>query len=109
VGPARPTRGTQITPLKYQNSSKSVSYTIKPVAGVGMATRWAVVTRGIRIPLLVAVRSNMAELCGVFVPIPTFCCAKSGNWDRMRNTTNGSALTKKCFIEFLLMDTVRVE
>jgi hypothetical protein len=40
-----------------------------------MAVRWAVVSLGIRMPLSVAVRSRMAELSGVAVPMPTFCCA----------------------------------
>jgi hypothetical protein len=45
---------------------------IKPVAGLAMASRCAVVIRGGKKPLVVLFRSNTADPAGVVVPIPTF-------------------------------------
>jgi hypothetical protein len=40
-----------------------------------MAKRSVVAIRGARKPLLVVVKSKMAETSGVFVPMPTLFCA----------------------------------
>ena len=61
---------TQIVPLKYQNPCVVVSYTKRPVAGVGMAMRSAEVMRGISSPFFVpstalASMSSSAEGSGV--------------------------------------------
>lgn len=45
-----------------------------------MASRWAVVIRGIRKPLIVEVRSSRALACGARVPMPTSPCASVFGW-----------------------------
>jgi hypothetical protein len=44
----------------------------KPVAGVTIKLRSAVVIRGGKKPLVVLFRSNTADAAGVVVPMPTF-------------------------------------
>ncbi len=53
-----------------------MSYTIKLLAGFAIANRCAVVTRGTKTPLSVAVKSSMDDGLGLIVPIPTLFCAK---------------------------------
>jgi hypothetical protein len=48
-----------------------VSKTSRPVAGLVIATRCAVVSLGISIPLFDELISRAAELLGVVVPMPT--------------------------------------
>jgi hypothetical protein len=47
---------------------------IRPVAGLAMASRSAVVIRGGNKPLVVLLMSSCAEATGLFVPIPTCAC-----------------------------------
>jgi hypothetical protein len=49
----------------------------KPVAGELMASRSAWVMRGMSSPLEVLYSSKSAVGWGVFVPMPTFCCAQT--------------------------------
>jgi hypothetical protein len=47
----------------------------KPSAGAAIALRCAVVRRGGKKPLLLAFNSKIELMCGVEVPIPTFCAS----------------------------------
>jgi hypothetical protein len=66
----------QVAPSKNHNEFDVTSNTCKPAAGEGIPNRWIEVSLGNNIPLFKDCTSNMAELSGVLVPIPT--CAYNG-------------------------------
>ena len=61
--------GADGVPRLTWRSPRSVLYTISPVAGRTMASRWAVLIRGNSRPLLVLCKSKSAEGFGVEPPI----------------------------------------
>jgi hypothetical protein len=85
---------TQTAPSKYQNWLSSVSYTIKPVAGVEIPVRCELFILGTRNPLSVALRSKTALGSGDEVPIPMLSCAKPAT----DNIPENSIVRSKAFL-----------
>ncbi|MCE7936096.1 MAG: hypothetical protein DYG96_16100 [Chlorobi bacterium CHB2] len=62
--------GAKVVPMLNSIVFESVLKIINPVAGLTIAFRSAVVSRGIRKPAVVVDRSRIADLSGAMVPIP---------------------------------------
>ncbi len=90
------TMPTHCVPLKYSNLCVSRLYITKPVAGLEIAFLWVVVNRGTRKPCEVEYNSKIAELSGVVVPIPTFCC-ENNSW-QVNTPANQISNTKSTFV-----------